>query len=145
MASLEAPGGTKHAEDVFLYQTLTPDAPSPCSWISDFRELIICFAQRYGANPQKAVAIVSCEGGFSDPGICNKTFGCASGQGAFQFIPSTWANVILAHPFLPNSCHSADSVFDFRCNVDAGTWLLAVEGDSHWKPYSGACWLSRLK
>lgn len=54
-------------------------------------------------------------------------------SGLFQFIPSTWANMI------PASLKTG-SVFDPRTNIAAAAWLQAAEGWTQWSPYKrGLC------
>lgn len=93
----------------------------------------------------KAEAIVSCEGGFDDPGICNigpnGNRRCTHGQGHFQIIPTTWISL--------QKSISVDNVFDTSDNIQAGIYLLKTGGDTHWgtseTPWgSWHCWSKKI-
>ena len=94
------------------------------------------------------------------PTICNKEYGCRAGMGLMMFISSTWNSTLdrmkkeinkkgqlsfgLKMPDkcwqkikLPASKERLESIFDGECNRIAGTWLLRMDGISHWEPYSG--------
>jgi len=107
--------------------------------------LLAEWAARLGVNYQLAHAIISCEGGFTNPKRCNESIGCTGGQGHYQIIPSTWAGIIAdtSNP-LPDYCRKADAVFISECNIAGGTWLLKRDGDRHWQPYSGWCYAVKL-
>ncbi len=92
--------------------------------------MVRCFADYYGNDPYLSQRIITCEGGFSNPGVCNGEYGCRSGQGAWQIVPLTWKNIINAG-VLPARC-TIDSVLDFRCNVQGGAYLLSIDGTGHW-------------
>ena len=105
--------------------------------VKDTRWYIAYWAGKYGyKDVKKAEAIVSCEGGFNDPRICNREFGCRAGQGHSQFIPSTWS-------WLQKEIGVQD-VFDTSDNIQGLIYLLQKDGDRHWRPYSGACWVPKL-
>lgn len=87
-------------------------------------------------DTKKAEAIVSCEGGFDNPSICNTTYGCSSGQGHAQFIPSTWSNI--------QKKIGVENVFNTSDNIKGLIYLLSTDGDKHWRPYSGSCWIPKL-
>lgn len=109
--------------------------------IQERQDFAVSQAERFGADPNVALAIIRCEGGFSDPGICNRANGCSHGSGAFQFIESTWYSTIKRMgDLLPERCKIGDMRKDFECNVIAGCWLLATDGIGHWETWSGNCW-----
>lgn len=123
-----------------LVASMPPQTPEPPS----VRETIAEEAIRWGTDPQLAINIVSCEGGFEIPEQCNIEFGCKSGQGHFQFIPTRWASTVKRMgDLLPDYCRDTDSVFKSFCNISAGTWLLATDGDGHWREWSGWCYLNK--
>ncbi len=103
-------------------------------------------ALSYGLDPILPLAIVKCEGGFESPEQCNARYGCIAGQGHFQFIPSTWRNIIeFKNTPLPEYCREREAVFISECNIIAGVWLLNQDGDRHWREWSGACYLPLTK
>ena len=65
-----------------------------------------------------------------DPSVCNKEFGCGSGMGLTQLIPSTvkYCEEKLGHKIDP---------FNPKDNLECAVWLLENEGIKHWEPYSG--------
>lgn len=106
------------------------------------RGFVYAKSEEFGVSYELARAIISCEGGWDNPSVCNGTYGCIAGQGHFQFIPSTWTNVINADFVpIPDYCRTRDGVFISECNLTAGVWLLAVDGDRHWRAWSGGCYL----
>ena len=83
------------------------------------------WSEHYGyTNTHKAKAIISCEGK-NDAGVCNYEYGCAGGQGHFQWIPSSWASICVRELGLTN-------VFDSSQNIQCGIYTLQKYGDSHW-------------
>lgn len=86
-----------------------------------------------------AQTIISREGGWSDPTICNQEFGCRAGQGLFQVIPST-----------ERGCEKyfgrEMDMKLYRDNIDCGWHLLTVngvyQGIGHWDDLS---WKRRVK
>lgn len=99
--------------------------------------------------------IITCEGGW-DPKVCNKTYGCLGGMGLCQFISGTWNSTIdrmkkesvdfpercHEHVKLPVSEEKTEMIFDYECNFIACQYLLEKDGDRHWRPYSGHCYLN---
>ena len=109
------------------------------------QDTIVEQSEIFGIDPNLAMSIISCEGGFETPGQCNATYGCVAGQGHFQFIPSTWQNIIdFNHSPLPSYCRNKEAVFVSECNIIAGAWLLSTDGDIHWRAWSGACYIPKL-
>lgn len=111
--------------EAIVFETSTPELPSPQEYLKQE-------AEKLGIDFDLADRIVECESGWQEK-ICNRTYGCGSGQGLFQLIPSTVRHVSQKmgreiDPFNP---------YD---NIDAGLWLIKNEGLQHWRPYSGACW-----
>lgn len=111
--------------EAIVIETPTPEPPSP-------REYLRREAEKLGIDFGLADRIIKCESGWQEK-ICNKTYGCKSGQGLFQLIPSTveHASQMLGREIDP---------FNPYDNIDAGLWLIKNEGLGHWRPYSGACW-----
>lgn len=68
--------------------------------------------------------IIECESGF-DPDVCNVEYGCGSGQGLAQIIPST-----LRH--CEEKLEKELDVFDPQDNIACAQYLLEEEGDYHW-------------
>ena len=99
--------------------------------------------------------IIKCESN-DDPKICNLEFGCGSGMGLWGFIKSTWNETLdrmfEAEAELPERCwekivspiseNRTEMVFDAECNLLVGLWLYDMDGDIHWRPYSGKCYLN---
>ena len=99
--------------------------------------------------------IVWCESG-DDPKACNEEFGCIAGMGLWMFISSTWNKTLdrmiesgASLPYrcwekvrLPISEERTEVVFDAECNLLVGLWLYEMDGDVHWRPYSGKCYLN---
>lgn len=107
--------------------------------------------------------IVECESG-GKPKVCNKEFGCRAGMGLCMFISGTWNETLdrmscsgkyniegCIKAYMPDRCWEkvhlpvslarTEAVFDTECNLLAGAWLLKKDGDFHWRPYSGSCYL----
>ena len=98
--------------------------------------------------------IISCESNW-DPKVCNEEFGCIAGMGLWGFISGTWNETIVRmskdDAYMPERCWAfislpvmddrVEAVFDGECNYLAGEWLLENDGDKHWSPYSGGCYL----
>lgn len=76
-----------------------------------------------------AYEIIKRESGWKEK-ICNQEFGCRSGQGLFQIIPSTIKHCegVLMRVLDP---------FYYKDNIDCGIWLLKNEGIGHWQEWSG--------
>ena len=138
---------------VFFVET-PAQQPSEIHWAvkSDFnlttliKNFVTSESEKYQIDPNVAFAIISCEGGFEDPQVCNNIYGCIAGQGHFQFIPSTWNNIIEADfTPIPDYCRTKTGVFISECNITAGVWLLSVDGDVHWRNWSGSCYLPKLE
>jgi len=108
-------------------------------------------------NPSEALLhkIITCESGW-DPKACNNTYGCRGGMGLCQFISSTWNSLVDEirknnYDFIPQRClqkvtlpvskDKHEAVFDPECNLKMCRYLLNRDGDRHWRPYSGACYL----
>lgn len=110
--------------------------------IKERQEFIVKQCEIFGVNPFLALNIISCEGGFRDPENCNNQFGCSGGQGPWQFIKSTWFSTqARMGDILPIECREGDMRGTFKCNAMAGAWLLATDGDGHWREWSGSCYL----
>lgn len=140
---------------VFFVETPPPEQPEQIEihWAvkSDFnlvtiiKNFVRSESEKYQIDPNVAMAIISCEGGFEDPKTCNNIYGCIAGQGHFQWIPSSWDNVINADYFpLPDYCRTTEAVFISECNIIAGVFMLSIEGDKHWRSWSGGCYLPKL-
>ena len=109
-------------------------------------------------NLEKLVSIediIFCESS-GNPKACNLEYGCIAGMGLVGFIPSTWNEtldrMIEEEAYLPEKCNEkiylpvseerTEAIFDAECNLIVGKWLLAKDGDRHWRPYSGYCYLN---
>ena len=109
------------------------------------RDLVYEKSEEYGVDYKLATSIITCEGGWENPRQCNGIYGCIAGQGHFQFIPSTWNSIIEADfTPIPDYCRTKEGVFISECNLIAGVWLLSVDGDTHWRTWSGHCYLPLL-
>ena len=141
--SLQEQGKPLKTETKDYYETWQAGAPidMPASKKTAGYEIVMdwiyYWSDYYGYDDiKKAEAIVSCEGGFDDPAICNKQYGCRAGQGHAQFIPSTWAGL--------QKVIGVENVFDTSDNIQGLIYLLQRDGDRHWRPYSGHCWVPKL-
>jgi len=65
-----------------------------------------------------------------NPMVCNAQFGCSSGQGLTQLIPSTVK-------YCEEKLGKKIDPFDPNENIECAVWLLENEGIKHWEPYSG--------
>ncbi|KKK73459.1 hypothetical protein LCGC14_2893650, partial [marine sediment metagenome] len=87
-------------------------AKSDFNLVTIIQNFITSESEKYQIDPKLSLAIVSCEGGFENPHQCNGIYGCIAGQGHFQFIPSTWKNIITADfTPIPDYCRTTDAVF----------------------------------
>lgn len=68
--------------------------------------------------------IVKCESDFN-PEVCNKEFGCSSGMGLCQLIPSTVKHC-------EEKLGKRIDPFNSEDNLECGEWLLKNEGSHHW-------------
>ena len=78
--------------------------------------------------------IITCESGWR-PEVCNEDYGCRSGQGLAQFIPTTWK-------YIQDKEVKVDDPFNIEDNLTAAIWLYSNEGNYHWKQ-SESCWLKQ--
>jgi len=88
-----------------------------------------------GLNWSETYKKIECEGGeisFLTHDRCSYA-GCDSGVGPFQIIPSTEA-------YCSSKLGRTIDRANFYDNIDCGIWLLANEGDKHWRQWSGHCW-----
>ena len=110
--------------------------------IKERQGLVVEQCKLFGADHDLALRIIPCEGGFSNPERCNDWLGCGGGQGHYQFIKSTWFSTQeRMGDILPEKCREGDIRGDSDCNIIAGTWLLATDGDGHWRTWSGSCYM----
>lgn len=101
--------------------------------------------------------IVTCESGWN-PKACNSQLGCKEGMGLCQFISSTWNSLVQEfkeknYDFVPERClqevhypiseERNEMIFDPECNLIFCRYLLRKDGDRHWRPYSGSCYLNK--
>lgn len=89
----------------------------------EYRIQIAYWSKIYGADLNKALAIVKAESNFKN--ICNYE-SCKFGQGIFMFIQSTWESTGLKMKQV-----SGDTM-DPYLNIQRGIYLLKTEGDYHW-------------
>lgn len=89
----------------------------------EYRITITYWAQIYGNDIKKSLAICKAESGFRN--ICNAD-GCEFGQGLFMFIQSSWELTGLKMK------QKTGNVMDPYLNIQRAMYLLAVEGDKHW-------------
>ena len=71
-----------------------------------------------------AERIIACESGGREA-VCNAEFGCKSGQGLFQLIPSTVK-------YCEEKLGKKIDPFNTQDNLQCGMWLLENEGTAHW-------------
>lgn len=86
-------------------------------------------ARQSGVNAGLVLEIIRRESGF-DPAVCNRTFGCKSGMGLMQLIPTTVR-------YCEQKLGAVLNPFDPVHNLTCGLWLLKNEGIRHWQAYSG--------
>ena len=86
-------------------------------------------ARSEGIDENKFVRVMDCESR-RDPLAVNKQGSGASGL--FQFMPSTWSNVI--NKFMKRS---GMDVFNARDNIEAAARLWKVDGSHHWRQCGG--------
>ena len=67
-----------------------------------------------------------------NPTICNQEFGCSSGQGLFQIVPSTVRHCEIMLNKKIDPLNPED-------NLECAEYLLYFEGDEHWVQ-SKECW-----
>lgn len=75
--------------------------------------------------------IITCESGWR-PEVCNEDYGCRSGMGLAQFIPTTWK-------YIQDKEVKVDDPFNIEDNLTAAIWLYSNEGNYHWSQ-SESCW-----
>jgi len=78
--------------------------------------------------------IVECESGWRAD-VCNKEYGCGSGMGLCQFVPSTWKWAIEEMGLNVNEL----DIFNPEDNLKVCRWLLISSGSHHWEQ-SRHCW-----
>ena len=97
----------------------------------DIYDIITEKIQEWDMDSSKGLVfeIIKRESGFREE-ICNNKFGCKSGIGLMQLIPSTnrYCEKQLGRKLNPKIAGD---------NLDCGLWLLKNEGISHWQDYSG--------
>ena len=89
----------------------------------DYRTQIVYWSRIYGADLNKALAIVQAESNFRN--VCNAQ-SCKFGQGVFMFIQSTWDSTGLKMKQV-----TGDTMNPYL-NIQRGVYLLKTEGDVHW-------------
>lgn len=111
-------------------------------------ELLEQFSKEYGADFNKAKAIVHCESGVyhSDPNVIEEyqrtipnLAGASSASGYAQFLDGTWENTMIRM-----GTSTTISKHHPVMSLKAFVWLLATDGDSHWNE-SKACWSNLIK
>ena len=111
---------------------------TPREWQEGTQIVQSVYLQATAPLPQKSQVlaslmdkIIDCESG-GDPTICNREFGCGSGMGLCQIIPSTlkYCEEKLGRELDP---------FDSEDNLACCWWLIENEGTDHWK-MSEHCW-----
>lgn len=99
------------------------DADSPTSTLLYFTDL-------YGVNYALAHRIIQCESRWYADAV-NPTSGAS---GYWQFLHSTWGRTMFRMKLSPDS-----DILDPVLNIQAGAWLLATDGVTHWLE-SKPCW-----
>jgi len=89
----------------------------------EYRIQISYWSKIYGADLNKALAIVKAESNFKN--ICNYE-SCRFGQGIFMFIQSTWEGTGI------KMGQVTGDTMDPYLNIQRGIYLLKTEGDYHW-------------
>lgn len=92
--------------------------------VFDAKSAVAHFAEMYGADVNLALCIVRLESGFNH---LAKNKGSSAG-GAWQFIDSTWVSTVRR---MGKDWTMADK-YDMMKNAEAGAWLLAHDGYTHW-------------
>ncbi len=141
--------------DLVIYQgnTLAPMSPLYLPRIKILNGVVGLYDEIFEVKPDPE-KIILCESR-GDPESCNEKYGCRAGMGLWGFISGTWNETIkrmaLENVYMPEHCWQevhlpisegrTEIVFDAECNFLAGIWLLKTDGDKHWRPYSGSCYL----
>lgn len=103
-----------------------PEPTSHSSGVEQWRGLVAAYFS--SGKVETAMCIMHYESR-GDPGATNPSSGAA---GLFQFIPSTWNDMV------PDEM--AGDVYDPETNVRAAAWLQGAAGWSQWSPYNrGLC------
>lgn len=79
-----------------------------------------------GDQVEKALAVMACESG-GNPNADNPV---SSAAGLFQFLKSTWDNMVPLS--VTGGSYSSGQVYDPEANVRSAAWLLAAAGWSQW-------------
>lgn len=111
------------------YVSLTAGQETPREYLKGLTsrsfDLISAKAREYKVSLNLVLEIIRRESGF-DPLVCNKKYGCGSGQGLMQIIPSTFAD---CEKYFKRDMN----VFNAEDNLDCGLHLLSQpNGINHW-------------
>lgn len=116
-------------------ETLTPDGGLALETKEEIKAYIRETARRYGVDEEKALRIAECESNFQN--VCNYEYGDIGGMGIFQFIPQSW-DYVMDKMEIKNG-----DPYDIKLNIEAGVYLFATEGESHWGKSAG-CWQKNI-
>jgi hypothetical protein len=133
---------------VMLYQNMVelhpyyfnpePFAPQRINWggtVEEWRPLV---AGHFSADKvETAMCLIHYEtGGTGDPNIKNRQG--SSAAGLFQFLKSTWDNVVPRS--VTGGSYSSGQVYQPEANVRAAAWLQGAAGWGQWSPWGrGLC------
>lgn len=104
-------------------QSLSPDQGMGSN-VEQWRGLVEAYFP--AGEVEKAMAVMACESG-GNPNADNPS---SSAAGLFQFLKSTWDNMVPIE--VTGGSYSSGQVYDPEANVRAAAWLLAAEGWSQW-------------
>jgi soluble lytic murein transglycosylase-like protein len=99
------------------------------------QEYITVMAMKHNYSVAKALSIAECESGF----IAHAKNKGSTASGIFQIIDGTW---IYTREKMGLSTTTSIKNYP-KLNIEAGIFLLALEGDRHWDA-SKECWLPKF-
>lgn len=101
-----------------------PSSPTYAGGVEQWRYLVVAYFP--ADQVDKAMAVMACESG-GNPNADNPS---SSAAGLFQFLKSTWDNMVPLS--VTGGSYASGQVYDPEANVRAAAWLLAAEGWSQW-------------
>ena len=117
------------APEPIVYESVVPE---PAGNVEQWRSLVA--AHFPPSEVERALCILWAESR-GNPGAVNPSSGAA---GLWQFIPSTWDNMV--YPHLGGLTYDEGGPFDPMLSTQYAVWLQQAEGWTQWSPYKrGLC------